>query len=262
MAARKMSKSKRAVTYRNRQFNYTIEGSGPAIFMVPPPGMGVSVYNKFTSLDDNYTLVKPDFSGWEITICQEDESMLQLYVLLLKKIMEQEGLSSSIFMGYSAGGTIVQAFCIQHMEKVKAVILAGAYPKVATKGLDLQYKLGLYVLHRKPEAVIRFLGSAHARDKSFKRMLENKMMTSNIAGVYKFFAESYYFDCTESLSSFTIPFLTIYGENETWLYKHRRYYDLLPCHMTASIENSLHQHPVRKPQVITHILKVFLKGII
>lgn len=262
MNNRQSLQQERAVIYRNKQFRYTIEGSGPVICMVPPPGMGIAVFDKLRSLANHYTIITPDFRGWEVIVCKPEESMIQLYVTLIKKIMEQEEVDKINLLGYSAGGTIVQAFCLEHRERVKAVMLAGAYPKVATKGLDLQYRLGLYILRRKPQAVIRFLGSAHARHKSFKKHLENKMMTSNIKGVDRYFKESYYYDCTASLATCNVPFLTIYGKHENWLYKHITYYEQLPKHSTVYIEKSLHQHPVRKPHVMVHIIRVFLKRII
>lgn len=251
----------KAVTYRNKQFLYTIQGSGTALLMVPPPGMGLTVFDKFNSLANKFTLIIPDFLGWEVMVRKTGESMIQLYVTIISKILDQENVRKTVLMGYSAGGIIAQAFCMQHTQKVKAVILAGGYPKVATKGLDFQYRLGLFVLRNKPEAVFRFLGSAHARRKSFKHRLENKMWRSNVAGVNQFFTESYYFDCTNLLAECQVPFLTIYGKNENWISKHINYYDRLPNHTAAIIEKSIHQYPVRKPHAMIHIMTTYLKNL-
>lgn len=251
----------KAVTYRKKQFLYTIQGSGTAMLMVPPPGMGLAVFDKFTPMANKFTLIIPDFMGWEVTVRKPGESMIQLYVTIISKILEQENINKTVMMGYSAGGTIAQAFCMQHTEKVKAVILAGGYPKVASKGLDFQYRLGLFVLRRKPEAVFRFLGAAHARRKSFKHRLESKMWRSNVAGVNQFFTESYYFDCTNLLDECQIPFLTIYGKNENWISKHISYYERLPDHRTAIIEKAIHQYPVRKPHAMIHIMETYLANL-
>lgn len=250
----------RVVSYRNKQFPYTIRGKGETILLIPPPGMGRTVFDKFSPLADNHQIIIPDFLGWEATVLSHDESLIQLYSNLLLKILEQEKVKRVVVFGYSAGAVIAQAFGLQNREMTKAIILAGGYPKVATKGLKKQYKIGLFFLKVRPESVIHFLGFAHARRKKFKQKLESKMSRIHKNGVYRFFAETYYFDCTKFLPYITIPVLTVYGKHEGWISDHRKYYDVMPHHKTVSIDKSLHQHPVRKPDALIHIIRDYLKN--
>ncbi|WP_170287581.1 alpha/beta fold hydrolase [Aquibacillus halophilus] len=246
------------IQYENGTVYYDLYGKGIPIIFIHPPGMGRRVFDRQQKLADKYLIVTPDLSGHGISSSSIQYSIIENYVEELKQIIDNEKFEEVIICGYSAGGAVAQEFAKAYPKITKALILSGGYPKVATIGLNLEYKLGMKLFKKSQKTLARVLANSHTKDKGYREILYSHMLKSDFAHWYKFYDQTYHYNGVTDLDSLTMPLLLIYGANAFWINHHRVYYERCPNHHVVYINNAFHQLPTKHWQPFNQIISEFI----
>ncbi|WP_226034764.1 alpha/beta fold hydrolase [Aquibacillus saliphilus] len=248
----------KSIQYENGTVYYETNGNGVPIIFIHPPGMGRRVFDKQQQLSDKYLIVTPDFSGHGLSSSSIEYSIIDNYVEELKLIIDNEKFEQAIICGYSAGGVIAQEFAKAYPTKTQALILSGGYPKVATIGLKIEYKLGMRLFKKSPETLARFLSISHTKDKEYRKVLYSHMLKSDFAHWYKFYDQTLHYNGVTDLDSLDMPLLLIYGANAFWINRHKIYYERCANHHVVYIDKAYHQLPTKHWQPFNQIISEFI----
>lgn len=238
---------------------YDVTGEGLPILFIHPPGMGRRVFDYQKQLSKKFKVIMPDLSGHGKSTSILNKPIIELYVDEIKTILETENLGQAVICGYSAGGSIAQAFALTYPSNTRALILSSGYPKIDSKILALEYKLGMNILKVKPNTLSRIISFSHTNNREFRDELLTHMNKSKVSYWHQFYLESYHFNCVENLRSFNKNLLLIYGSNEFWSKKHIPYYKKCPKYKIAEITGAFHQLPTKKWHTFNHIITDFME---
>ncbi|MBM7569900.1 alpha/beta fold hydrolase [Aquibacillus albus] len=240
---------------------YEIYGEGLPIIFIHPPGMGKITFEYQKRLANRFKIILPDLSGHgDSTPSRNHTSIIKQFVDELSMIIDNEQLDEAIICGYSAGGMIAQEFAFTYPNKTKAILLSGGYPKVATNGLKVEYKLGMSLLKASPESLANVLAFSHAKRTVYRKALFEHICKSDVSNWLEFYEETLYYDCVQKLQSVKSPLLTVYGQQAFWINKHKKYYHSCPDAEIAIVRNSLHQVPTKKWQAFNHVINNFIQS--
>ncbi|MDC3412969.1 alpha/beta hydrolase [Aquibacillus sp. 3ASR75-11] len=233
-------------------------GRGIPILFIHPPGMGRKVFEYQKPLANSYRILLPDLSGHGDSVGELKGSIIQTYIDEIKLILNKENIEEVVLVGYSAGGSIAQAFALAHPSKTKALILSGGYPKVDTTILTAEYQIGMSMLKRSPRLLAQIISGSHAKSKSFKFVLYHHMMKSSLRHWYQFYVETFRYNCVKQLPYFTMPLLLIYGSNEFWIKNYKSYYKRCSNYHMGLIPGTSHQVPTKKATAFNDIISHYL----
>ena len=79
------------------------------------------------------------------------------------------GIEQAIICGYSAGSLIAQQLGLTYPERVRFMILAGAYPEVDTLAGKSLHKMGMYMVKQHKNMLIQTIARSHTKDQDDKR---------------------------------------------------------------------------------------------
>lgn len=220
-------------------------GEGVPIVFVHPPGMGRTVFSYQRQLSAMYRIILPDLSGHGESATRKKDVTVDQYVEELRSLLDFKGLNQAIICGYSAGGMIAQEFALKYPNRTQAIILSGAYPKVNTVGLKLEYKLGMKLLLKSPPKLMRVLAKGHTSIQEFKELMISEMEKNDTEVWYKFYHETLYHDCTSNLQKIQKPILLMYGNRAFWINAHKKYYKACPNCECIFVNGAFHQLPTK-----------------
>lgn len=104
--------------------DYTVEGSGPPLFLVHGVGANRDAWRLVTpALRDRFTVVAHDLRGHGTSPAPEGEFGLDDLVDDLELVRERSGFESAHFAGHSLGGMIAPAYARRHPGRVRSLAL-------------------------------------------------------------------------------------------------------------------------------------------
>ncbi|KGX86129.1 alpha/beta fold hydrolase [Pontibacillus litoralis] len=238
-------------------------GSGVPILFIHPPGMGHKVFRYQQSLSTKYRVLLMDLNGHGQSDVRTTTSVEQ-FVLDVKSVLDHGHIEQAVICGYSAGGMIAQAFALAFPNRTLRLVLAGGFPKVSSRILDAEFRLGMWLIKRNPEKLAEIIAKGHSQMKQFQLELQHYMLKANRHVWYQFYQATYHYDCSHSLHNLMMPILLVYGKREVWVKKHLSMYEVCPNCTLYEIPQSFHQTPTKTPlefnQAIDYFVRVEERG--
>lgn len=98
---------------------YTIEGSGPPLFLIHGIGAARDTWRFMTDqLTEHFTVISYDLRGHGASPMPDGEFGLDELVADLERVRERTGIERAHFAGHSLGGMIGPAYAREHPERV------------------------------------------------------------------------------------------------------------------------------------------------
>ncbi len=98
---------------------YTIEGSGPPLFLIHGIGAAQDTWRFMTDqLTEHFTVISYDLRGHGASPMPDGEFGLDELVADLERVRERTGIERAHFAGHSLGGMIGPAYAREHPERV------------------------------------------------------------------------------------------------------------------------------------------------
>ncbi|MGM7635092.1 alpha/beta fold hydrolase [Bacillus sp. Hm123] len=242
----------------NRRIYYETAGEGPAVLFVHPPGMSQFVFCKQYPLKEKMKLILIDLNGHghsESSVLGDMNSFVQDISAVQSAVKEEK-----IFLfGYSAGGTIVQQYALAYPNKVKGLILASGYPKVADFLFKAEHRVGIQLAEKAPSILAKMISSSHFERKEEKKLMHQAMMKADRHLWKRFYQLSLHSDFTSQLSSWQLPVLSLYGGKSPVVNKYSRYYRTMPNSQVVFIEQATHQLPSKFSTEVNPLLTEFVE---
>lgn len=242
---------------------YEIEGSGPEIVFIHPPGMGhVTFRGEKDGLKAHFTVITLDLRGNGRS--GSDERELTMYTVAedVVRVLDECNIESAYICGYSNGGSVVQELAISFPNRITGMILIGGFPEVSSFLLKNEFRIGILASGGKLiDLIANVLAIAHEKQKLYR-----KDLTNYIKRVSPEFLEEYYrmglkYKATDRLQKIKCPVLLIYGTRDDYVHHYRHYFEQ---YINGSITmilvgDTAHQIPTKKVHALNRILKNFIE---
>ncbi|MBH0231642.1 alpha/beta fold hydrolase [Halobacillus yeomjeoni] len=238
---------------------YEEKGNGNVLVFIHPPGMGRKVFREQHKLSDKYRVILPDLSGNGDSETVTKAPDISFYAREIIDLMDYLDVKEAVMVGYSCGGMIAQEVSLTFPDRVKALILAGGFPKVATGGLRFEFLSGMEWVKKSPETLAKLLSHSHFSDMEIKRELNEHMAKSDPDAWYEFYNRAFHFDCSRRLANLQVPLLVMYGSKEFWINPHSKYYRKCPDATLVLIEKAYHQIPATNWEMFNGTIDRFLE---
>ncbi|WP_254434212.1 alpha/beta fold hydrolase [Halobacillus sp. Marseille-Q1614] len=232
-------------------------GTGEVLLCIHPPGMGRKVFVNQYELSSTFRLIIPDLSGHGDSDTTKIAPAISDYSSELLDLLEHLQLKEVILFGYSAGGSIAQDFALTFPDRVKALILSGAFPKVAVKLLEVEFKAGMSWVKQDPGSLAKLLSFSHFKSPEIRAELEHHMSKSDPFVWYHFYNESLKYDCTDRLQEFKMPLLLLYGNRAKWIKYHVKYYQSCSDPSLVIVDGAFHQLPASHGPIVNQAIRDF-----
>lgn len=242
---------------------YEVEGSGPPIVFIHPPGMGhVTFRGQKDGLAVDCTVITPDLRGNGKSGTDERELSMQIVAEDVIRVLDDCGVDKAYVCGYSNGGSVVQEMAINYPDRVRGIIIIGGFPEVNSFLLRNEFKLGIWAASNKLMGLIsNVLATAHE-----KRTENRKELAEYVKKVTPEFLEEYYrmglsYKATDRLGKIVCPLLLVYGQRDDYVHHYRH---LFEKYITGEVTmilvgNVAHQIPTKKVHAFNQIIKEFVK---
>jgi pimeloyl-ACP methyl ester carboxylesterase len=243
-----------SVSYQGSTLFFEDMGKGTPLVFLHPPGMGRVVFDKQHTLAKQFRLIIPDLSGHGDSPSLKSFVSLESYAEEISFLLSHLKLSTCVLIGYSAGGVIAQEFASLYKNKVSALILIGAYPKVIHNKLKLMHLAGMKLVRNHPVRLAKIISKAHTKSKMERKELLLHMNKANPEIWYHFYKQSLLYDGIEKMNHCKLPLLLIYGEKSDWLNDQMECYK--DCHPKKIyiIPGASHQIPTLHHDALNAIL--------
>ncbi|UOQ44446.1 alpha/beta hydrolase [Halobacillus salinarum] len=153
---------------------------------------------------------------------------------------------------------VAQEFALTYPERLKALILSGAFPKVATMGLRFEFFGGIHWIKKSPATLAWLLSKSHFRNSRYKYELREHMAKSNPEVWLSYYEHALIYDCTSRLHELEMPLLFLYGERAVWINHHARFYRNCKDATLVFVDQAFHQIPATHPQYFNPSIHEFL----
>ncbi|GGF33973.1 AB hydrolase superfamily protein YvaM [Halobacillus andaensis] len=238
---------------------YEDQGVGHAIICIHPPGMGRKVFAYQQELSMHFRLILPDLSGHGESDTFIRDPGIEDYAKELLGLVNHLKLDQVFLFGYSAGGSVAQEFAIQFPERVKGLILSGAFPKVNTSLLKLEFLAGMKWLKRNPVSLAKLLSRSHFKNHETKVEQFYHILKSDVDVWHSFYRCSLTYDCTRHLYKLTMPLLLLYGTRAEWINHQAPFYRSCPKANLVVVDKAYHQLPATHSEVVNQAVLDFFK---
>lgn len=208
----------------NQSLFYEEYGDGIPIIFIHPPGMGRKVFVYQHDLSNHLRVLMPDLSGHGESDTVEQNVSITFYANEIMKFMDLLHIDQAMICGYSAGSLIAQQIGLMFPNRVRLMILAGAYPTVDTIFGKTLHKMGMYMVNQHKNFLIETIARSHTKDKVVKDMLIKHMKKANTQVWYHYYLDSLQFNCVEQLNSLTMPLFLMNGEQGDWTSRYVKEY--------------------------------------
>ncbi|WP_181350279.1 alpha/beta fold hydrolase [Thalassobacillus sp. CUG 92003] len=242
---------------QGNQLYFDDVGQGWPMIWIHPPGMGRKAFTYQHPLASDYRLIMPDLSGHGDSDVREKKPSIDFYVQEINHLLTTLNISHAILCGYSCGGSIVMEFALQYPQKVKALVLSGGFPKVATWRLRKEFHLGMYCLEKSPELLAQMLCTSHFSEQLVRDNVRHHILKADPDVWYHFYKECLHHDCTDRLTELTMPILLLYGGRSNWINAHARYFRVCENARMVVIDDSFHQLPATHWHTFNSAIKQF-----
>lgn len=110
--------------WKEKQLYYNIEGSGPAIVLLPPYLADHHIWDKLTETFKNkFTIVAPDLPGFGQSDVFGESHPMPFMAASVKAVLDEENITKAIVLGHSMGGYVAMAFAEQFPENLNGLVL-------------------------------------------------------------------------------------------------------------------------------------------
>lgn len=251
-------------TINQEKIAYEDLGNGEPIIFIHPPGMGRKVFEKQKILSNQFRLILPDLVGQgDSTFNGKSDISVKRFAEDIILLMNQLNINRSINFGYSAGGIITQYLAILYPNRIKALVMSGAYPIVNNLTFRTQHKLGIYAIKKSKRFLSSVLAKSHTKDQSFRSILDEHMLKSNADVWKKYYEESLHFNCKDRVNEIKVPVLLLYGSQadhiNTYIKFYKKHLESLQIHV---VKGESHQIPTRRYEEVNEVSLQFLKQIV
>jgi len=139
--------------------HYTIEGSGPALFLLHGTGGdGFSHWGQLLRhLTPTHTVICPDYAGSGQTTDTGEPLQLDDLVAQIIAVADACGQESVDLVGYSLGAVIAAALAARHPQRVRKLILVAGFAGGADSRSELQFGLWRELIARDHALMARFI---------------------------------------------------------------------------------------------------------
>ena len=125
-----MFKENIGVNLNNLNLNYKVEGNGePLVFI---HGLSDSlIYWEFltVNLKKDYQVIRFDLPGHGQSELGDDEITVDVYVGLLKELLDDLNIKKANLVGFSLGGAIALDFAVKYPDSVSSLVLMSTFSK-------------------------------------------------------------------------------------------------------------------------------------
>ncbi|MFC7062848.1 alpha/beta fold hydrolase [Halobacillus seohaensis] len=236
---------------------YEDHGVGNVILFIHPPGMGRKVFEQQQELAEHYRIILPDLSGHGDSDTVKLSPEISDYTLEILSLIDHLQLDQIILFGYSAGGAVAQDFTLSNPNRVKGLILSGAFPKVDTKILAFQFEIGMQWVRENPDSLAQVLSQTHFQDTVTREEQRHHMLKSDPIVWYEFYKHSSQYDCSKQLEKIQVPILLLYGKRSFWVYHHARFYRRCSKASLTVVDNAFHQLPATQGPTVNLAVRDF-----
>jgi pimeloyl-ACP methyl ester carboxylesterase len=245
--------------FQNRKLYFEDKGKGTPILFVHPPGMGRKVFFYQYLLTEFCRVILPDLSGHGDSEGRQNEFSIRGYAEELKVILDFLEIDKVVLCGYSSGGIVAQEFASNYPENVLGMILSGGFPEVKSLLLKYEHLMGLYLLRKYPQLLIKIIAGSHTENKELRQVLIEHMNKADLNIWYRFYQESLDFSCLNHVEKWNFPLLLIYGSRD-FTNKHIRNYPK-GTFDAEFISNAFHQLPMKNWKSFNQIVQNYLQKI-
>ena len=135
--------------------DYTLEGSGPPLFLIHGIGAARDVWRfVIPMLTEHFTVVSYDLRGHGTSPMPDGEFGLEDLVKDLERVRERTGFEQAHFAGHSLGGMIAPAYARKHPGRVRSL---GVLSTAAGRGAEDSAKVWGVVRAMEEKGVARVL---------------------------------------------------------------------------------------------------------
>lgn len=184
---------------------------------------------------------------------------LDLYVDVLKTLIDSLGIEKVILCGHSLGGAIAQTFYFKHPSKIKALILCGSGGRLRVSPVILDSLKNNYEEYLDIHILRGFY------KKTPKKLIEiYKKETSTIGSkvTYQDFKICDQFDILDKIHTISIPCLIICGDSDYLTpAKYSQYFhDKIENSKLVIIEKAGHMVMIEKPEQVNQAIEIFINN--
>jgi pimeloyl-ACP methyl ester carboxylesterase len=109
-------------SYQNKNIFYRITGKGQPLLLLHGFAEDGKLWDhQINFLQDNYQLIVPDIPGSGLSAFNEQLSTIEEHAEAIKAILDNEKITSCVFIGHSLGGYIALAFTEKYPHLLKAL---------------------------------------------------------------------------------------------------------------------------------------------
>jgi pimeloyl-ACP methyl ester carboxylesterase len=244
---------------------YTLTGRGPTIVLLHGWMCNRSFWKEQVRLlSENYQVMALDFRGHGGSAVPADDYSIQRLVEDVHRLSKSLAIDQLILVGHSMGGMVAQQFCIEHPQRVLALILVTTIAadvddrliskRIATEACQagfrtafLQYFDGWFGQETAPEVKL------WVRDQMLR--------TPEVVGL-SLVASYQHFDLRTFLPSICIPTLVICGGSDASAVPNesRALVDLIPGAEMLFLEGCGHFPMLEMPQTFNQAIADFLSA--
>ncbi|MFC0236858.1 alpha/beta fold hydrolase [Fictibacillus phosphorivorans] len=230
------------------QIYYEKLGTGAPIVFLHPPGMSHLVFKYQRELATDYQTIFPDCRGHGRSSIKDKETFT-IWDLAddVASLLDHLLLEEAYICGYSAGGSVAQAFVQKYPHRTKGLILSGGFSRVSTFALKKQFQTGIRLAKNAPALLNQILVSTHSNSPEDRKEMLSYHKQTDPKTCQRFYQESLSFQCTDQLKEWRFPLLFIYGEQAEYMHPYRRIYarNVHPKAKFVLLNKALHQLPIK-----------------
>jgi len=128
-----------------KKISYTTKGSGPALVLLHGYLESKEVWEAFSTLLDDYSLIIPDLPGHGDSDVIDSAHTMDLMADAVAAVLEKEQVERCIIYGHSMGGYAAEAFARKYPQKTRAIGLVHStiYPDNEAKKANRKREIDL-----------------------------------------------------------------------------------------------------------------------
>jgi pimeloyl-ACP methyl ester carboxylesterase len=214
--------------------------------------------NQLANLDLDYNIIAIDLPSHD----QSDnfsELSLELYIDVVKSMINNLKLKEVVLAGHSLGGAVIQSYYLNYSDGVKALLLIGTGARLRVSPIILNS------LQTNFQEFLKGLPIGAFYRRTSKEIVDEYIAeTSKIAPevIYRDFEICDEFDMMDKLSLIDVPCLIICGNDDKLTpVKYSQYYHKnLKDSKLSIIKNAGHMVMLEKPEEVNQAIEFFIKN--
>ncbi|QFT88560.1 AB hydrolase superfamily protein YvaM [Bacillus sp. THAF10] len=235
-------------THDNVKIFYRLVGSGSTtLLFIHPPGMGHITFKQQLPLSRNFRLLYIDLRGNGRS--ERNDTPISFHLLCndIAEVCKTLQIENVIACGYSNGSSIALETALTHPHLIKGLVLAGAFPKVNSFTLYMEFLLGILTSKMNGISLIaKSISHAHAYTKGFEKEMENYFLMTNSQTLHEMYQEGLRYDCTARLHKISAPIQLVYGQNDHYVHHYiNEFLAYLPQSKITFIGGAKHHLPTK-----------------